>query len=190
MNVVKTRSFVENVTTMSKVNLRANFHLPRKVEFINFPARQLMHLFAFGLLLFTIYHMFSPWKLVIEIRSTSDPSNTRWSSETSVAAELPAQESLELQEPNRKQDYIENNFGDLEETFLKSIGGPSDPPKRSRDDSIKQIYGIQSPSDWLDLVEGHDDHVCYLLFYYYFTLFDKVWLGSHGSNKNYATLYP
>jgi hypothetical protein len=111
--------------------------------------------------------MFSPWKLVIEIRSTSDPTYTRWSSETHAAAVLPAQDSsrAELQEQNRKRDYIEKNFGDLEEAFLKSIGGPSDPPKRSRDESIKQIYDIQSSSDWLDLVEGHDDHVCLLLFY-------------------------
>ena len=166
-------------------------HLPGQIEF-NFPTRQLTHLCAFGLLCFAIYHLFSPWKLVIEIRSASDPSNTRWSSETRAAAVLPALGSspAELQEQNRKKNYIEKNFGDLEETFLKSIGRPSDPPKRSRDDSIKLIYDIQSPSDWLDLVEGHDDHVCLLFFYFCFTLFDKVWSGSHGSNKNYATLYP
>ncbi|KAH8812746.1 hypothetical protein F5884DRAFT_856041 [Xylogone sp. PMI_703] len=61
-------------------------------------------------------------------------------------------------EQSRKKDDIEKKFGSLEEEYIKSVGKPSSPPKRSRDDSIKLIYSAQSPIDWLDLVEGHDDH--------------------------------
>jgi hypothetical protein len=78
--------------------------------------------------------------------------------------------STELQEQNRKKDYIERNFGTLEESFMKSIGETPRPPKRSRDDSIKLIYDIKDPSDWLDMVDAHDDHVSLLQFHLYFDL--------------------
>lgn len=120
-----------------------------------------------------IYHLFSPWRLVIEIRSASDPSSTGSSLEGHATAVIPAQDSSreESQKPSRKKDYAEKNFGNIEEAFLRSIGEPSEGPKRSRDDSIKLIYDTNSPSDWLDLVEGHDDHVCFLLFRFSFWVF-------------------
>ena len=71
---------------------------------------------------------------------------------------------VKLTEQNRKKDEIDMTFGDLEEAFLKSIGQRSSTPIRSRDDSIELLYNIKSPSDWLDLVEGHDHHVRTLLF--------------------------
>lgn len=85
----------------------------------------------------------------------SDPTPDR----TSSVAE-PAQDAIgeKVKEPSRKKDYIEKNFGKLEEGFLKNAGAASGPPKRSRDDSIKLIYETTSANDWLDLVEGHDDH--------------------------------
>ena len=71
---------------------------------------------------------------------------------------------VKLMEQNRKKDEIDKNFGDLEEAFLKSMGERSSTPIRSRDDSIELLYNIKSPSDWLNLMESHDDHVCTLLF--------------------------
>jgi hypothetical protein len=109
---------------------------------------------ALGVFVLTIFHLFSPWKLVIQRRSESDPAGL-----------IPVEDDshAKLQEHGRKIDYIEIKFGSLETAFLKSIGTPSEPPRRSRDDSIKLIYDTTSPNDWLDLVEGHDDHVGRLL---------------------------
>ena len=136
---------------------------------LNSSARQLVNLCAFGLFVLTILRLFSPWKLVsIKIRSISDPSNSNTSSSSDACgpSAISAQDGsyAKLQEQSRQKDHIENNFGNLEEAFIKSIREPSNPPKRSRDDSIKLIYDIQSPSDWLDLIGGHDDHVCLFLF--------------------------
>ncbi|KAG0647377.1 hypothetical protein D0Z07_7147 [Hyphodiscus hymeniophilus] len=61
-------------------------------------------------------------------------------------------------EEYRKKDYIERNFGALEKSFIESARQASNPPKRSRDDSIRLIYEISGAGDWLDLIEGHDDH--------------------------------
>jgi len=66
----------------------------------------------------------------------------------------------EKSEQRGRKEYIEVNLGNLEEAFIKSIGEQSNPPRRSRDDSIKLIYDINSTNDWLDLIEGHDEHVC------------------------------
>lgn len=62
---------------------------------------------------------------------------------------IPGQDGtrVELKEQNRKKDYIEKNFGPLEAAFLKSNGERSNTPIRSRDDSIKLLYNIESPSD-------------------------------------------
>jgi hypothetical protein len=125
----------------------------------------LFYLCALGLLAFSAYHLFSPWKLVIEIRLASDGSDT--TSDESITV-IPGKDGshVKLKEQNRKKDEIDKNFGDLEEAFLKSIGERSSAPIRSRDDSIELLYNIKTSSDWLDLVEGHDDHVCTLLFYF------------------------
>jgi hypothetical protein len=129
------------------------------------------------LVCFTIFHLFSPWKLVIERRSASNSSNTGPSPDGREAVLIPAQDSnpVELDEQSRKKDYIESNFGDLENKFINSMGKPSVTPKRSRDDSIKLMYDTKSPGDWLDFIEGHDDHVCLLSLYlnFYFIL---IWL--------------
>ena len=127
----------------------------------NFSTRQLVKICAFALFVF-IFQLLSPWKIVIEIRRATDPIS---SSDGSAAAVIPTQDSsrAEPQEENRKKDYIEKNFGSLEEEFIKSIREPSSPPKRSRDDSIKLIYDTKSANDWLDLIEDHDIHVCPLL---------------------------
>jgi hypothetical protein len=124
----------------------------------------LFYLCALGLLAFSAYHLFSPWRLVIEIHLASDGSDT--ASDGSAITVIPGKDGshVKLTEQNRKKDEIDQNFGDLEEALLKSIGEQSIAPIRSRDDSIGLLYNIKSPSDWLDLVEGHDDHVCILLF--------------------------
>jgi hypothetical protein len=116
------------------------------------------------LLAFSAYHLFSPWKLVIEIRLASDGPDT--TSDGRTITVLPGKDGsqVKLKEQNRKKDEIDKNFGDLEEAFLKSIGERSSAPIRSRDDSIELLYNIKRPDDWLDLVEGHDDHVRTLLF--------------------------
>lgn len=111
------------------------------------------------MLAFTIYHLFSPWKIVIETRSASDPPITSPERVTDTIIPTPDGSGAALKEQSRKRDYIERGFGDLEQAFIKSIREPSDSPKRSRDDSIKLMYDITSASDWLNLLEGHDDHV-------------------------------
>jgi hypothetical protein len=55
----------------------------------NFSTRQLFYLFALGLLAFSAYHLFSPWKLVIEIRLASDGSDT--TSDRSIITLTPGQ---------------------------------------------------------------------------------------------------
>ncbi|RFU27284.1 hypothetical protein B7463_g9043, partial [Scytalidium lignicola] len=121
--------------------------------------RQLANLCVFGLLIFTIFQLFSPWRVVIERRSALDPRESS-TSDAGAGGVTSAQDSSQekLQEQSPKKDNIEKNFGNLEEEFIKSIGKPSSASKRSRDDSIKLVYNARSPSDWLDLVEGHDDH--------------------------------
>ena len=114
-------------------------------------------LFLCGFLVLATFHLFSPWKLVIQRRSSSDMSSLG----SDAANQIPAQENsgTKLQEQDRKVDFIESNFGSLEDAFIKSTREPAGPPRRSRDESIELIYHMESPSDWLDLVEGHDDHV-------------------------------
>lgn len=110
-----------------------------------------------GLVIFMILHIFSPWTLTIKIRrSALDPP-------AAVISTQDGSNRTTLSIPGLKNDRINRSFGNLEEEFLRSIKRPSTPPKRSRDDSIKLIYDIKSPSDWLDLIEGHDEHVCCLL---------------------------
>lgn len=120
--------------------------------------RRLVKLCAFGLLFATIYRLFSPWKIVIEIRSASAPSDTIPGPTTDIVVHDDI--SIDILEEFIIIDDIEQNFGPLEESFQKLIREPPKPPKRSRGESIKLIYGIKGPNDWLDLVEGHDDHVC------------------------------
>jgi hypothetical protein len=109
-------------------------------------------------LLVTIYGLFSPWKIVIEIRSTSAPPDTV----PDPTPDTVTQDNIPIETPEEVViiDDIKQNFGPLEESFQKLIREPPKPPKRSRDESIKLIYDSKSPDDWLDLVEGHDDHVC------------------------------
>lgn len=120
--------------------------------------RQLVKLCAFGLLFTTIYRLFSPWKIVIEIRSASAPPSTI----TDPTSDIVIQDGIPTETPKVFviNDDIEQNFGPLEESFQKLIREPPKPPKRSRHESIKLIYDSKTPDDWLDLVEGHDDHVC------------------------------
>lgn len=120
--------------------------------------RRLVKLCAFGLLFATIYRLFSPWKIVIEIRSASAPQDTipDPTSDIVVQDDIPIEKFV-------INDDIEQNFGPLEESFQKLIREPAKPPKRSRDESIKLIYNSKGPNDWLDLVEGQDDHVCLCL---------------------------
>lgn len=120
--------------------------------------RRLVKLCAFGILLVTIYGLFSPWKIVIEIRSTSAPPDTV----PDPTPDTVTQDNIPIETPEEVViiDDIKQNFGPLEESFQKLIREPPKPPKRSRDESIKLIYDSKSPDDWLDLVEGHDDHVC------------------------------
>lgn len=58
-----------------------------------------------------------------------------------------------------RRDVIDQNFGGLERTFLETAKTASDKNLRSRDDSIRLIYGIKKQEDWLNLVESHDSHV-------------------------------
>ena len=124
---------------------------------------KLAKLCAFGLLFYTIYRLFSPWKIIIEIRSVSDSSNANPSPDAGVVTSQDAIQAEVQEQTQLKKDDIEKNFGPLEESFIKSIRDPSS-PNRSRDESIKLIYDVQSPKDWLDLVDGHDDHVSIPLF--------------------------
>ncbi|OBT48121.1 hypothetical protein VE00_01038 [Pseudogymnoascus sp. WSF 3629] len=118
--------------------------------------RRLVKLCAFGLLFATVYRLFSPWKIVIEIRSASAPPDTI----PDPTPDIVVQDDIPIEIPEEFviNDDIEQNFGPLEESFQKLIREPPKPPKRSRDESIKLIYDSKSPNDWLDLVEGHDDH--------------------------------
>ena len=119
----------------------------------------------FALLAFATYYLFSPWKVVIEIRSASELSEPGSGGLASAARPAQAQSATNLDRQGRRKDFIKENFGYLEEAFINSIGGPSSSPKRSRDESIKLLYDVASPSDWLDLIEGHDDHVISPLLY-------------------------
>lgn len=111
---------------------------------------------VFGWLTLVIFQLFSPWKLTIQRRSVSDSSSLT----TDIAALMPVEDDSQAnpQGQGRKKDHIERDFGDLEHAFIKSVGDPSDAPRRSRDDSIKLIYSAKSPDDWLELIRGHDDH--------------------------------
>ena len=112
------------------------------------------------LLAFGSYYLLSPWKVVIEIRSAYDLSKPGSDEPANALNPTLGGSSTLLDEARPKKDYIEPNFGDIEEAYLKSIGQPSNFAIRSRDDSIKMIYDIQDDTDWLTLIEGHDDHVC------------------------------
>lgn len=129
---------------------------------MNLISRRLANVCVIALLVFIFYQLFSPWRIVIEIRSASDSSNR--SSTTDGNKGTKESINTEILEQSVKKDYIEKEFGKLEEGFAKSIDAPSDNPIRSRDDSIKKIYEIKNPSDWLDLIDNHDDHVGFLLF--------------------------
>lgn len=133
--------------------------LPRK-KYANISNRQLVNFCLIGFLVFAVYYLFSPWRVVIEIRSASDASST------AVEADTPAHGDDFSESPVEeihKTDHIDPNFGELEKAFFKSIKEPAEPPRRSRDDSIKLIYEVKSPDDWLDLIAGHDDHVGVLI---------------------------
>jgi hypothetical protein len=104
--------------------------------------------------------------VVIGIRSASELSEPGSGGRANAARPAQAQSGTDLDRQGHRKDYIKKNFGNLEEAFINSIGGPSSPPKRSRDESIKLIYDIASPGDWLDLIEGYDDHVFSPLLYF------------------------
>ncbi|KFX96324.1 hypothetical protein V490_03402 [Pseudogymnoascus sp. VKM F-3557] len=117
---------------------------------------RLVKICAFGLLLGTIYGLFSPWKIIIEIRSASAPPDII----PDPTPDIVIQDDITIETPEEFVviDDIKQNFGPLEESFQKLVREPPKPPKRSRDESIKLIYDSKSPDDWLDLVEGHDGH--------------------------------
>lgn len=146
--------------------------------------RRLVKLCAFGLLFVTIYRLFSPWTIVIEIRSASAPPGTI----PDPTPDIVVQDDIPIEIPEEfvVNDDIEQNFGPLEESFQKLIREPPKPPKRSRDESIKLIYDIKSPNDWLDLVEGHDDHVC--LCSPGLTITNTL-IGLDGFDKSHAALH-
>jgi hypothetical protein len=106
-------------------------------------------------------HLFSPYKLVIEIHSASDLPNKCLNLNACARLVAPTSNNEIESVDQKRKDHIEQKFGDREESYIRSIRDPSGPPKRSRDDSIKLLYSVQAPSDWLDLVEGHDDHVSF-----------------------------
>ena len=153
----------------------------------NFPTRQMAKLCVLGFFVLTVFHLFSPWKLVIQKRSALDSSGS--SSHTAAPIPVLDDSRTKLYEQSRKKDYIERDFGSLEDVFIKSIGEPSGPARRSRDDSIKLIYDTNKPSDWLDLVGGHDDHVCPFPSPHFSAFFLITVPGPHDFNKSYAALY-
>jgi len=67
--------------------------------------------------------------------------------------------TLLKEESRSKKDVIEKEFGQLETDFLKNAQTTSNGAIRSRSESIKLIYGIQKQDEWLDLINGHDEHV-------------------------------
>jgi hypothetical protein len=107
-----------------------------------------------GVVLFALWHFFSPWKIVIQIR----PAREAVKVDEVVTPQAEDATPVKEEEP-RKNDVIEKNFGELEQAYLKAAKSPSSPPKRSRDESIKLLYSVKSPNDWLDLIDGHDSHV-------------------------------
>jgi hypothetical protein len=94
--------------------------------------------------------------VVIELRADSKLSTDK----AAVGGLLiPSDDSTNTQKPSTQRDDIEEQFGKLETEFLQSIHQKPDSLHQSRNDSIKLIYDVKSPSDWAKLIEGHDDHV-------------------------------
>lgn len=114
-----------------------------------------------GILVFTLFQVFSPWRIVIQRRSVSAESAVEPSDLGGSKPEVPTPDAghAEPEEEIRIKDDIEEDFGKLEDSFLKAVGEPSNTPRRSRDHSIRLIYDAKTPNDWLDLVDGHDDNV-------------------------------
>ncbi|KAK6353417.1 hypothetical protein TWF696_005382 [Orbilia brochopaga] len=85
-------------------------------------------------------------------------SSSKLSDIPDSSSPAPVDSGIRIDEKKVVKDTIEQNFGHLEEVFLKEASRLADQPRRSRDDSIKSIYGITRTDDWLDLIESQDDH--------------------------------
>jgi hypothetical protein len=120
-------------------------------------ARQLAKLWFPGFLLLAVFQLFSPWQIVVQRRSPK-------LSPDAIDQNIVQQEDpVKIQEQALNKDYIESNFGLLEDAYLASVGKSSvSRPIRSRDDSIRLLYSTKNATDWLNLVNGHDEHVFYL----------------------------
>jgi len=108
-------------------------------------------------LLATIWHFFSPWQIVLQSKAEIRDAALKASAHVKLEAEPEAVNTPGQVELRR--DVINQNFGGLERTFLETAKTASDKNLRSRDDSIRLIYGIKKQEDWLNLVESHDSHV-------------------------------
>ncbi|KAF3196392.1 hypothetical protein TWF191_009294 [Orbilia oligospora] len=110
--------------------------------------------FVVVFVLLLLWRYFSPWTIVVQRRG--NPLETTSSNDGNVS--VPIDPVKSLQESSRGRDDIEQKLGDSEEAFLKLVGTTSKPPNLSRDGAIRMIYDIEEGEDWLDLIEGQDDH--------------------------------
>ncbi|KAJ6264117.1 hypothetical protein Dda_0259 [Drechslerella dactyloides] len=113
---------------------------------------------GYVLLALALWHFCSPYQIVLQSRSQPDPT-----SDTSIdiATDSPVQSADSIGE--KVKDTIDKNYGPLEQSYLAQIstvnsGSVGANIYRSRDESIKLVYGITKSADWLDLVESQDDH--------------------------------
>ncbi len=142
--------------------------------------------------MFVLFRLFSPYRLVIEIRSELDPPSKclSFNACATPVADPPDGCISALPKQNGREDHIEKSFGDLENAFTNSIREPSQSKSsiRSRDDSIRLLYDVQNSSDWLNLVEGHDSHVC-LPNLFTLGVLTKTISGAYGVDETYTALY-
>ncbi|KAF3078607.1 mitochondrial inner membrane protein required for protein import, variant 3 [Orbilia oligospora] len=110
--------------------------------------------FVVVFVLLLLWRYFSPWTIVVQRRGNS--LETTSSNDGNVS--VPIDPVKSLQGSSRGRDDIEQKLGDSEEAFLKLVGTTSKPPNLSRDGAIRMIYDIEEGEDWLDLIEGQDDH--------------------------------
>lgn len=103
-----------------------------------------------------LWHFFSPWQIVLQSRS-GVPVPT----DVATTVVEPAHEAEDVKEPVvlKKKDDIEQQFGALEQAYLKNARTPYHKALRSRHDSIKLIYSIKKEADWQDLIDSHDSDV-------------------------------
>jgi hypothetical protein len=120
-------------------------------------SRQWTKLSLVAILIAALWHFFSPWQIVLQSRSEVRNAASRTNQgDTAVQQEehVSTSEHIEV-----KRDEIERDFGDLERSLMKDAKSVSNRGLRSRDDSIRLIYGIKKQEDWLDLIGSHDSHV-------------------------------